>query len=131
MVDLLVDVPIRNARRCGGHSCQGGEDEALGDEGQKRRRLGQHAVFGGERRHAPFRVDGQKVCTLLLAGAEVELYQVEMGAGLVQRDMRGEAAAARRGIQSPARHVRAAVKGFAHHIIGAPRRIVANCSSGA
>ena len=68
--------------------------EGLRDVGEDRRRLGQDALVGHQRRHAAFRIDLEIVRALLLVGLEVEPHGAVVGAGFLQRDVRGERAGA-------------------------------------
>ena len=62
--------------------------------GEHRRRLGQDAVIGHQRRHAALRIDLEIFRAALLVALEVEPLGGVVGAGLFQGDMRGERAGA-------------------------------------
>ena len=60
----------------------------LRDVEKDRRVFRQDAVRGGQRRHPPFRVDGQEFGFCLLAGGEIDLDSIERRAGIMKQDMR-------------------------------------------
>ncbi len=64
--------------------------EALADELQQRRRLGQHAALSHQRRHAPLRVEPQIVWRALLLLAEVNPNHLVRGTSVFKRQVRGQ-----------------------------------------
>jgi hypothetical protein len=65
---------------------------ALRNEGENRRRFGQHAALGDKRRHPPLRIDLKILGLRLLGAGEVNPSRFEGGACLYERDMGGKGA---------------------------------------
>jgi hypothetical protein len=75
---------------------QFGGRKALRDIRKQRRRFGEDAVIGDQRGHARLRVDRKIFRLALVATLEAQPHGFKFGAGVDQRDMRGERAGMRR-----------------------------------
>jgi hypothetical protein len=69
------------------------------DVAQDRRRFGQHPIAVGQRRHARLGIDAQIFWTVLLVGGQIDADELERHSDLLEGDVRGEGARARRVIK--------------------------------
>ncbi len=87
---VVERLQLREGEGIGGG--EAGLRKTLRDEGEDRRRFSQDPLVGHQRRHAPFRVDGQVRRALLLVRLEIDRHGHIVRAGVRKRDMRGQRA---------------------------------------